>query len=143
MVRFKNRYMLFHIHWKDAKIDETINEAALAGAVRDSIAENFGDHGAGTCATSLQVKCYNPYTRLCVVRCSKEQHQQVWCSISMLTTIRRRTVACQLIHLSGTVQSCRAKAVEYNKILMAQTHLGPKQQVAAEQAAAKLAALEI
>lgn len=30
------------------------DEAALIGAIRDSVAQNFGDHGAGTSATSLQ-----------------------------------------------------------------------------------------
>jgi hypothetical protein len=91
---------------------------------------------------------------------------QVWCAISMITTVRRRTVAICLIHLAGgalpgdsphhmqsphhllastgsmsappcsmhpagaslagTVQSCRAKAVEFNSILMRQVHLGRK-----------------
>lgn len=93
---------------------------------------------------------------------------QVWCAISMVTAIRRRTVVIRLIHLAGgrtcaclchwahcqpsegvagararsflsedmdvkgatsgagTVQSCRAKAVAFNSILMERARLGPK-----------------
>lgn len=77
MVRFKNRYLLLELIWKDARIDLSLPEAALLGAFRDSMQSNFGDYGLGTALASLQVKYFNSVTGLCIVRCSREQHRQV------------------------------------------------------------------
>ena len=112
MVRFKNRYLLFELVWKDGKLDDSISErggsslalrrsycvlgnlvrkepsllllmsgkvaawscpctacsplppcpcgpvraaeAGLLGAFRDSLQQNFGDHGLGCALASLQ-----------------------------------------------------------------------------------------
>ena len=77
MVRFKNRYLLFELIWKDGKVDLAVSEANLLGAIRDSVQTNFGDFGLGTSLASLQVKFYNPVTSTCVVRCGRDQHRQV------------------------------------------------------------------
>ena len=98
MVRFKNRYLLFELAWKDGKFDDSISElprpvaclssvkgptaapstvacmppvptpprppppaaavpadeAVLLAAFRDSLRQNFGDHGLGTALASFQ-----------------------------------------------------------------------------------------
>ena len=77
MVRFKNRFLLVELIWKDGRIDETVTEANIQSLLRDSIALNFGDYGLGICFASQQVKYYNPLTNLCIVRCGREQYKEV------------------------------------------------------------------
>ena len=77
MVRFKNRFLLLEVIWKDSKVDLAMSEASLLSAIRESVQTNFGDLGLGLALASLQVKFFHPVTNICVVRCSREQHQQV------------------------------------------------------------------
>lgn len=77
MVRFKNRYVLVELIWKDERLDESLTEGAILAVLRESMATNFGDHGAGIASASLQVKYYNPLTSLCIVRCSRDQLKEV------------------------------------------------------------------
>ena len=76
-MRFKNRYLLLELVWKDARMDNVLLEPALLARFRESLAANFGDHGVGLALQSLQVKYYYALTGLCIVRCSREQHRQV------------------------------------------------------------------
>ena len=77
MVRYKNRYLLLELIWKDGKIDLGVSEGSLLGIIRESMQTNFGDYGLGSALASMQVKHYNPITGTCVVRCSREQYRQV------------------------------------------------------------------
>ena len=76
-MRFKNRYLLLELVWKDARMDNVLLEPTLLARFRESLAANFGDHGVGLALQSLQVKYYHALTGLCIVRCSREQHRQV------------------------------------------------------------------
>ena len=77
MVRFKNRYVLVELIWKDGRLDDTFSEAKLQAVLRNSMAINFGDYGVGIGSTSLQVKYLNPLTNVAIVRCSRDQLQEV------------------------------------------------------------------
>ncbi|MEW5310990.1 MAG: hypothetical protein WDW38_002740 [Sanguina aurantia] len=83
MVRFKNRYLLLELLWKDQRVDTSLGEAALQQLIRDSIQLNFGDYGAACAQASVQVKYFNPYTNLCILRCETSQLQQVRKSVSL------------------------------------------------------------
>lgn len=82
MVRFKNRYPLAEVIWKDGRADDGLTEAILLGALRESLAINFGDSGVGLALQSLQVKYFNPLTNLLILRCGREQLKEVWQRIS-------------------------------------------------------------
>lgn len=88
MVRFKNRYVLVELIWKDGRVDDTFSETKLLAVLRDSVAVNFGDYGVGIVSPSLQVKYLNPLTNGAVVRCSRAQLQQV----SLVPSIRSTLV---------------------------------------------------
>jgi len=75
-MRFKNRYLLLELVWKDKRKDDLLLEPALLARFREALAACFGDLGAGLALQSLQVKYYNALTGLCIVRCSREQHRQ-------------------------------------------------------------------
>mmetsp|Transcript_31671 Transcript_31671/g.69216 ORF Transcript_31671/g.69216 Transcript_31671/m.69216 type:complete len:146 (-) Transcript_31671:458-895(-) len=113
MVRFKNRYLVLELIWKDSKTNEPLDERALVNVFRESVQLNFGDHGLGQCYGSLQVKYMSPLTNTCVVRCSRDHYQQVWCAITLLTEINQRPVLLRLLKLSGTIRECRQAALEH------------------------------
>lgn len=76
-MRLKNRYVLLELRWKDGKLDEGMQESAIQSAFRDSIGVNFGDYGVAVSSGALQVKYYNPLTGMCMVRCGRDQLQEV------------------------------------------------------------------
>ena len=80
-MRLKNRYLLLELDWKDGRVDESMQESAIQIAIRDSIGVNFGDYGIALCGGVLQVKYYNPLTRMCMLRCARLQLQEVSCLI--------------------------------------------------------------
>ena len=54
MVRFKNRYLLFEMVWKDGRVDDSLTDANVASAIRDSVGINFGDVGFSRALGSFQ-----------------------------------------------------------------------------------------
>ena len=76
-MRFKNRYLVLELWWKDGRADGGVDEPALLAAFRASLGAHFGAVGLGSALASLAVKYYNPGTGVCVVRCSREEHRQV------------------------------------------------------------------
>ncbi|PSC69139.1 spindle assembly abnormal 6-like protein [Micractinium conductrix] len=120
-MRFKNRYLLFELQWKDGRLDEGLSEAALLASFRDSLQQNFGDHGLGCALASFQVKYYNPVSCLCAVRCSRDEYRQIWASLCLLTEVKHRVVRLRLLHLTGTVASCQRAA----RTCHAAAHLPP------------------
>lgn len=90
MVRYKNRFLLAELIWKDGRLDESLTEAGILAVLRDSIASNFGDFGLGVCLASMQVKYYNSLTNMCIVRCGREQFNEV-CTKCMAWEFNRIT----------------------------------------------------
>ncbi|KAA6422819.1 hypothetical protein WJX79_002499 [Trebouxia sp. C0005] len=143
MVRFKNRYILYEVIWKDGKADEAINEAGLLAVFRESVAVNFGDHGVAKSAMSLSVRYYNSVTHLCMVRCGTEEYRQVWCALSMINEISSKRAMLHFLHLGGTLKSCQQAAIDYNKRLLDGLRLSQQQSKAIQHAEAKLSNLEL
>eukprot|EP00798_Chlamydomonas_sp_ICE-L_P013396 gene13396-19247_t len=75
-MRYKNRFLVFELLWRDGKRDESLNEGALLQASRDAIQTNFGDLGLGSSMTSFQVKYWNPFTNICVLRCGRDSSKK-------------------------------------------------------------------
>ncbi|BDA44025.1 probable ribonuclease P/MRP protein subunit POP5 [Coccomyxa sp. Obi] len=143
MVRFKNRFLLFELIWKDGRIDETLTEANIQAVLRDSLALNFGDYGLGVCLASQQVKYYNPLTNLCIVRCGRDQYKEVLASMTTITTFRYRTVMMHLLHNGGTLASCQRAAIEHNRAILQNMRLTQSQQKLASEAEERFQAMEI
>mmetsp|Transcript_9888 Transcript_9888/g.32075 ORF Transcript_9888/g.32075 Transcript_9888/m.32075 type:complete len:150 (-) Transcript_9888:68-517(-) len=114
MVRFKNRYLLLELVWKDGKVDDTLGGAQLLKIIRDSVQVNFGDDGMGSVAASMQVKYINPLTGLCVLRCGRESYREVWGAATLVTEVRGRVAALRVLHVGGTLRSCQAAALKHD-----------------------------
>ncbi len=76
-VRFKNRYLLVEVIWKDGRADDSLTEPILQSVLRESLAVNFGDYGLGLALQSLQVKYFNSLTNVLIVRCDREHWKEV------------------------------------------------------------------
>ena len=57
MVRFKNRYLLTEWRWHDGRVDESLTESVILGILRQCVAVNFGDIGAGAALSRWRSKC--------------------------------------------------------------------------------------
>jgi hypothetical protein len=55
MVRFKNRYLLVELVWRDgAKNASFVSHRQLGECIKESVQTNFGDFGAASILASLQ-----------------------------------------------------------------------------------------
>ena len=108
MVRFKNRYLLVEFRWHDGRVDATLTDAVVLGAIRQAVAHDFGDVGAGAAAAGLAVKYWSATTSLAVVRCGRDAHRRVWASMTMLRDVKGRAVVARVLHNASTLRSSRA-----------------------------------
>ena len=108
MVRFKNRYLLVEFRWHDGRVDATLADAVVLGAIRQAVAHDFGDVGAGAAAAGLAVKYWSATTSLAVVRCGRDAHRRVWASMTMLRDVKGRAVVARVLHNASTLRSSRA-----------------------------------
>ena len=90
MVRFKNRYLLCELRYADERCDSGYTHKDLYDLIRDSVALNFGDLGAGRLSISLGVKYWNAITGLVVVRIAREDLRTLWAAVSLITQIKSR-----------------------------------------------------
>ncbi|TPX57985.1 hypothetical protein PhCBS80983_g03469 [Powellomyces hirtus] len=124
MVRFKNRFLLFHIHYEGTPnrapppIDTTIHGGHISSVLKESILLNFGDFGAGIAATSTGVKYFSPYTSTGIIRCSRDHYQMVWAALTFVTTLRGRNVLFRVVHVGGTIKSAQQETMKLDKKLL-------------------------
>jgi ribonuclease P/MRP protein subunit POP5 len=115
MVRFKNRYLLFELQFEDQQVDESLTSFDVFRTLRECLQLNFGDFSAGALLTSLNVKYFNALTNLCIVRSSRDNHDIVRATASMMKSIKNRNVSLTCVHVSGTIRSCQEAAIRYNQ----------------------------
>ena len=108
MVRFKNLYLLVEFRWHDGRVDATLTDAVVLGAIRQAVAHDFGDVGAAAAAAGLAVKYWSATTSLAVVRCGRDAHRRVWASMTMLRDVKGRAVVARVLHNASTLRSSRA-----------------------------------
>ncbi|KAK7275922.1 hypothetical protein RIF29_17048 [Crotalaria pallida] len=106
MVGFKNRYMVMEVFLNPNRDQVAVapiilTRSNVTAAIKDSILLNFGECGLGSALGAFQVKYLNSDTNLCVIRTSREDHQKVWCAITMITNIASYPVIFNMLDLSG------------------------------------------
>ncbi|GLC39461.1 hypothetical protein PLESTF_000833500 [Pleodorina starrii] len=147
MVRLKNRYLVVEVTWKDGKIDDSCTDQLLLQAIRDSVAQNFGDHGLGSSVASLQVKYFSPYTGLAIVRCATAEHEKVITALTFTSEVKQRPAAVRLLRLSGTLAAGKEAALQLSAARLQGAVAAPKlskqQLAAAEQLHRQLPSVEL
>lgn len=130
MVRIKNRYLLFNILYPAPPtgavssvpspldfLDSTpsgFTASNLAALVRDQVALQFGDHGAGV-AGSLSVKYFSPVTSTGIIRVAREHYRLVWAALTFIQSIKGREVVIRVVKVSGTIRKAELEAVRRAK----------------------------
>ncbi|KAL5102467.1 hypothetical protein RYX36_006794 [Vicia faba] len=102
---FKNRYMVMEVFMNPNRDQASggsiiITQFNVANAIKDSILVNFGECGLAASLGSFQVKYVNPITNVCIIRASREEHEKVWASITMVKSIGNFPVVFNLLDLS-------------------------------------------
>eukprot|EP01117_Protostelium_nocturnum_P014120 TRINITY_DN5333_c0_g1_i2.p1 TRINITY_DN5333_c0_g1~~TRINITY_DN5333_c0_g1_i2.p1 ORF type:complete len:133 (-),score=32.13 TRINITY_DN5333_c0_g1_i2:206-604(-) len=117
MVRIKHRYILTEIGFEDEKERRKIDTSKLYWTIRNSIQLHFGDFGMGSLLSSLQVKYWNKETGICIIRCSRDQYQLCWSSLTWVTNMfeTNSPVSMRVIHVGGTIKMCLRSALEYDR----------------------------
>ncbi|KAK7275924.1 hypothetical protein RIF29_17051 [Crotalaria pallida] len=117
MVGFKNRYMVMEVFLNPNRDQVAVapiilTRSNVTAAIKDSILLNFGECGLGSALGAFQVKYVNSDTNLCVIRTSREDHQKVWCAITMITNIASYPVIFNMLDLSGSIKACKTAALK-------------------------------
>ncbi|KAL6078490.1 Ribonuclease P/MRP protein subunit POP5 [Balamuthia mandrillaris] len=121
MVRFKNRYILVELRWREpATVDPSLDSGKILRALRNQISNDFGDWGLGAVSQSLQVKYFNHQTNMCIIRCPRDHYQMVWSALTLMTALNERPLILASLHVAGTIRSCQKAAIQHDRKEVAQ-----------------------
>ncbi|KAL5713627.1 ribonuclease P [Ranunculus cassubicifolius] len=121
MVRFRNRYLVMEIfldpnnkdHLSKTQDDPIIvTPYNISKAIKDSLLINFGECGSAAIIGSFQVVYVNPITKVCILRVSREGHEKLWSSTTMVKSIGNCPVVFNLLDLSGNSRACKVAALK-------------------------------
>ena len=94
---------------------QSLTDSVILGILRQCVAVNFGDIGAGAALSSVAVKYWDPATGLGVVRCGRDVHREVWCCMTLLRDVKGRSVTVRVLHNGGTLRSSQAAALRHSE----------------------------
>ncbi|EFJ43495.1 hypothetical protein VOLCADRAFT_96377 [Volvox carteri f. nagariensis] len=80
-----------------------VAELVLLQAMRESVAQNFGDYGMGTNIASLQA-----------------ERERVITSLALMTQIKQRPASVRVLRLAGTLATCRDAALQLSEYKLRQ-----------------------
>ncbi|KAK8439216.1 RNA-binding protein pop5 [Candidozyma auris] len=148
MVRLKHRYILFDILYppvsdprtgtqrekfstfcnnpKDtlltlhAPSPASINSKSIANILRNAVAEHYGEIAAGGVGNSIIVKYFSNKTSTGIIRCSRQDFQQVMAAIALVTKVDNYDALMRCVHVSGTIRKCEQFSIRRNKSLIIQ-----------------------
>ncbi|KAJ7387043.1 RNA-binding protein pop5 [Desmophyllum pertusum] len=119
MVRFKRRYLLVEISFKDGRVDDKIATRLIYDTVKNAVKDSHGDYGMACVARSLQVKYVNPVTGMAFIACSRDYYRMVWSALTFIRTItfKKTAIPCmfRVLHVGGTLVSCQKFLIRHNK----------------------------
>ncbi|KAF9193760.1 hypothetical protein BGZ50_007170 [Haplosporangium sp. Z 11] len=84
-------------------------------AVKDSIAENFGDYGVGLTQRSLLIKYFSPHTNIGILRIARDEVHIVWGALTFIKEIKGRPCSIRVLHTAGTIQNCQLTTIQYDR----------------------------
>lgn len=143
MVRLKHRYLLVTFLYpssltglpiKDLLPDivqfnqpssDQLTVPLLIKAIREGVAELFGDYGVGVVSSSLQVKYLSPATSTAIIRTPRAHYQLVWAALTFITRLPKpinQPCVVRIVRVSGTIRKSEEEVIKRAKatILRAQ-----------------------
>ena len=85
MVKQKTRHLLFEVVWKENQRLHEISQKELTGLIFKEISRLYGPIGTANILPNLAVRFFEARSCLCILRCSRDQQQQVGCLFTSLT----------------------------------------------------------
>lgn len=132
MVRYKARYLLFDVLYPEepslpaissstqahiefhSSSDPTITPSYLANLIREGLAHQFGDWGAGV-AGNVSVKYFSPQTSKGIVRVSRDHYRLVWTVLSLMKELKGKPIVIRVVRVGGTIKKVEKEAVRRAK----------------------------
>ncbi|KAF1993388.1 hypothetical protein P154DRAFT_405906, partial [Amniculicola lignicola CBS 123094] len=138
MVRLKSRYLVVNYLYpvapnasksKDAVPDllefhrntpDEFNSGVLLKAIRDGVAELFGDYGMGVVSANLKVNYHSTSTSTSIVRCPQAHYEMVWAALTFMTRLPKAglPVVVRVVHVSGTIRKAEEDVIQRAKELI-------------------------
>lgn len=128
MVRYKARYLLINIYYPGDPIsastspslsfshpsDPALTPQVLSSLLRDSLATQFGDYGAGI-AGNLSVKYFSPVTSTGIIRVGRDHYRTVWAALTFMKDVSGRPAVIRVARVSGTIKKVQMEAISMAK----------------------------
>ncbi|XP_054906636.1 ribonuclease P/MRP protein subunit POP5 [Poeciliopsis prolifica] len=118
MVRVKSRYLLCEINVSDRRDLLKLDERAVLGTVKATVARIHGVYGTALCSYRFFVKYLNAYTGIVFLRFPKSCYKLLWSALPFITSIecRGRIIPCffNCLHVGGTIRTCQKFLIRYN-----------------------------
>ncbi|KPV73189.1 uncharacterized protein RHOBADRAFT_46297 [Rhodotorula graminis WP1] len=126
MVRFKHRYLLVSLIFPDSLLPPqpgdadpfappALSESSLISLLRDSLAVNFGDVGAGEVGGTFSIKYLSPSTSTMILRVSREHHRTLWAALTLLRKVGGVECVARVVHVSGTIRKTQHAAMAHDR----------------------------
>ncbi|PWW76924.1 hypothetical protein C7212DRAFT_42463, partial [Tuber magnatum] len=123
MVRYKARYLLIAIHYPTEPTPPTSNPTlpfthpshpsltknSLSSLIRDSLALQFGDYGAGA-GGNMVVKYFSPVTSTGIIKISRTHYRMLWASLTFMKDVMGRAAVVSVVRVSGTIKKVQIEA---------------------------------
>ncbi|RPB02838.1 hypothetical protein L873DRAFT_1602588, partial [Choiromyces venosus 120613-1] len=129
MVRYKARYLLITIHYPTEPTPPTsdptsipfthpshpsLTKQILGNLIRDSLALQFGDYGAGA-AGNMTVKYFSPVTSTGIVKVSRDHYRMLWAALTFMKDVLGRGAVVSVVRVSGTIKKVQIEATRRAK----------------------------
>lgn len=138
MVRIKERYLLVNIIYPPESASkhksavpsfvvqhqptiENLTAQLLLKAIRNGVAQLFGDHGLGAVGGNLAVKYLSLATSTIILRCHREHYRMLWAALTLMDHIPvkdGRPCTFRVVRVSGTIRKAEEEAIRQARALI-------------------------
>nr|CAG4636622.1 EOG090X0GYO [Eubosmina coregoni]SVE70148.1 EOG090X0GYO [Eubosmina coregoni] len=115
MVRFKNRYFTVEVVPENSNDPFKPKEYDIYNAVLGVTEQIHGEFGAASVKNGLDVKYFNEYTHIAVIRSRHGPHKLLGSSLPFLSRIGKRGVKLKNIYVGATMVKCFKHLQKYNQ----------------------------
>jgi ribonuclease P/MRP protein subunit POP5 len=133
MVRLKHRWLLFEIIYPNegsvipfSAPSQNVTTRTILDGLRQQVAYNFGDHGAGLTAPSLSVRYFSAATNTGVIRVARDHYRMVWAALTFIPELGGRECLVTVRRVSGTVKKAEEETLKRDKTALKDVRLGGK-----------------
>lgn len=121
-MRLKYRFFVVQVDFEAAALSSAAPSLApsdLFAALKASLAENYGEVGAGAAAQLLACLYYSPVTRLAILRGPAPLEAQVHAAVALVRAVRKTPAALRVLQVVSSRRTLRAAMEHVQESLVA------------------------